>query len=220
VTRKTTAEFGIPTTRGPSFLSRLEKEAAKYQAAGIVDRVLLCFTCDPYQPLDVVEQVTRHTIQILHRHGLPVQILTKGGSRSLRDLDLFGPADAFAATLTFLDEAESRKWEPKAALPRDRIDTLEAFHAAGIPTWVSLEPVISPVQSLSIIHRTHEFVDLFKVGTLNYHPVARTIDWRVFAHKAVELLMSLGYTEIQADDQVLPGQKAFYIKNDLKRYLA
>jgi len=219
-TRRSREEFNAPATRGPSFLSKLEKEAARYQAAGITSRVLMCFTCDPYQPLDVTEQVTRHTIQTLHRHGLPIQILTKGGSRALRDLDLFGRGDAFAATLTFLDDAKSREWEPKAALPQDRINTLKVFHAAGIPTWVSLEPVISPVQSLSIIHRTHEFVDLFKVGTLNYHPVARTIDWRVFAHRVVELLISLGFAEIQADDLVLPGQRAFYVKADLKRYLS
>jgi len=168
-------------------------------------QVLLSFTCDPYQHLDVQEQVTRSAIKILHRHGLQVQMLTKGGSRALCDLDLFTPADAFASTLTLLDEAESHKWEPYAATPADRIETIRRFHEADIPTWISLEPVLDPAVALEIIRQTHLFVDLFKVGKLNYHPRARTIDWHRFANDAIELLKSLG--------------KEFYIKKDLQRYI-
>jgi DNA repair photolyase len=218
-TRKSPSEFYQPSLRAPSFLRILEKEAAKYEAAGITDRVLLSFTCDPYQPLDVQEQMTRKTIKILHSHGLPVQILTKGGSRALRDLDLLSSRDAFAATLTFLDETESLKWEPNAALPADRIRTLLAFHNAGVPTWVSLEPVIDPAAALAIIERTHSFVDLFKVGKLNYHPRAKEIDWRTFALDAMELLRSLGYRQIAADETLEAGEKGFYIKRDLLAFL-
>lgn len=203
-TRRTAEQFADSSIR-PNFLGKLEKEAAKYQAAGITGPVLLSFTCDPYQRLDTQEKVTRRTIQILHRHGLNVQVLTKGGPRALRDLDLFGPNDAFASTLTFLYLEPSLEWEPYAAEPYDRIEAIKRFHAAGIPTWVSLEPVIDPAETLRIIGKTWQFVDLYKVGKLNYHPLAKQIDWYRFAHEAVSLLRKL--------------DKPYYIKEDLARYL-
>jgi len=194
-------EFALPTRRKSDFLKQLEREAANLSPT---NPVVLCFTCDPYQLLDVKEQVTRQAIQILHRYGHRVQILTKGGSRALRDLDLMTPGDAFATTLTCLDETTSVKWEPSAATPKNRIATIRKFHSEGIPTWASLEPVISPAYALEIIRRTHEFVDLYKIGKLNYHALAKTINWTAFAREAVKLLDSL--------------KCKYLIKKDLKAY--
>jgi DNA repair photolyase len=216
-TRKTRQEFDASTTRPGHFLARLEKEAAKYEAANIQARVLLSFTCDPYQHLDVEEEVTRSAIQILHRHGLNVEVLTKGGYRALRDLDLFTDRDAFATTMTLLYLHQSEEWEPDAASPQSRMDAIRTFHGAGIPTWVSLEPVLFPAQSLEIISRIHDAVDVFKVGALNYHEHAQTIDWPAFAHDAVELLTSLGYNRNLEPDTLQSGD--FYVKRDLARYL-
>lgn len=215
-TRRNRGDFAISSTR-PHFLHKLEKEAAKYAAAGATDRILLCFTCDPYQLLDIREQQTRQTIQLLHRYSLNVQVLTKGGGQALRDLDLLTPQDAFGTTLTLLDNDESRKWEPKAALPGDRIRTIQRFHAAGIPTWASLEPVLDPAAALEIIRQTHPFVNLFKVGKLNYHPLAQETDWHKFATEAMNLLKSLGYQRNPDPDSLQSGQ--FYIKKDLANYL-
>lgn len=197
-TRRKREAFAIPEQRGDNFISRLEKDARKVVPA---DRVLLCFTCDPYQQLDVELGLTRQTIEVLHNAGHAVQVLTKGGSRALRDLDLFGEVDAFATTLTLLSPEHSAKWEPGAASPQDRIDTIRKFHAAGIPTWVSLEPVLNPDSALEIIRQTHEFVDLYKVGKLNYHQLAKTIDWPQFGCDVVALLKEL--------------RKTYYIKDDL-----
>jgi DNA repair photolyase len=194
-------EFAHPSTR-PDFIRKLTSEAERTSSD---ERILLCFTCDPYQTLDESAKLTRQTIKVLHAAGLSVQVLTKGGTRALRDLSLFTPRDAFATTLTLTDDACSLKWEPGAALPSDRIATIRLFHEAGIPTWVSLEPVLNPVSALELIRRTHEFVDLFKVGTLNHHPLSKSIDWRKFATDAVALLTSLG--------------KPYYIKDDLRAYL-
>ncbi|MCL5265163.1 MAG: hypothetical protein M1343_08240 [Chloroflexi bacterium] len=167
--------------------------------------VLLSFTCDPYTPVDVEYQLTRQAIETLHEHGLFVQILTKGGNRARRDFDLLGKGDAFATTMTFHTGIDSRHWEPNAAEPIDRMDTMKVAHILGIPTWVSLEPVIDPEQTLSIIRATHEYVDLFKVGTLNHHPLAKQIDWRDFGMRAVELLGRLGCK--------------YYLKEDLRKHL-
>jgi len=198
-------EFVHSKPRAGNFLSDLDKEAVARSRTIGTSQVLLCFTCDPYQALDAKLGTTRQVIQILHRHGFSVCTLTKGGKRALRDLDLFTAQDAFATSLTLLDPATSRRWEPDAALPDERIATLQAFHAASIPTWVSLEPVLDPAAALEIIRRTHGFVDLYKIGKLNHHSHAQTIDWRKWANESTALLDSLG--------------KRYYVKDDLRVFL-
>jgi DNA repair photolyase len=163
VTKQLRAEFNVGAVLRPGFLANLRKDARKYQAAGITDQVMLSFTTDPYHPGDT--SATRAVLETLIEHGLAFCTLTKGGTRALRDLDLFRPTrDALAATLTSLDDRFSLKWERKAALPGDRIAALQAFHEAGIFTWVSLEPTLDVESSLAIVAATHDFVDLYKVG--------------------------------------------------------
>lgn len=186
------------------FLGALRKDARKYQAAGIDEQVMLSFTTDPYHPGD--NTLTRDVLTTLQDHGMAICTLTKGGRRALRDIDLFRPGrDAFASTLTSLDAAFSRKWERGAADPADRIATLQAFHAAGIFTWVSLEPTLDTESSLAIIEHTHRFVDLFKIGRANYLPMTDTTDWKDYTLRILELVNRLGVRH--------------YIKKDLQPYL-
>jgi DNA repair photolyase len=194
-------EFAKPEER-KDFLARLERDAAIVKPA---EPVLLSFACDPYSQFETEHGITRNAIEILHRHGHKVSILTKGGSRALRDLDLLGEGDRFGSTLTFVKTEDSLSWEPRAALPDDRIDTLRRFHEAGIETWASLEPVIDPAQTLELIQRSHQFVDTFKVGKWNHDPRASEIDWPRFTSDVIELLRKLG--------------KHFVIKEALKPYI-
>lgn len=184
-------------------LEALEKDARRLAARGERRPILMSFTSDPYQPCEAEFGLTRAGLEILARHGLRVTVLTKGGTRALRDLDLLArPGNALAATLTTLDPEESLRWEPEAALPADRIQALAEAKRAGLHTWVSLEPVLDPAWALEIIRATREVVDLYKVGRLNYHPRARRIDWAGFRDQAVTLLERLG--------------KDYYIKADLR----
>jgi DNA repair photolyase len=97
-------EFDAGALPRPEYITLLTKDAKKYQKAGITDQVLLSFTTDPYHPGDT--SLTRQAIEVIQAHGLGVCTLTKGGTRSVRDLNLFRPArDAFASTLTSLDDA-------------------------------------------------------------------------------------------------------------------
>jgi len=217
-TYKSPDDFHQPTER-KQFLSKLRINAAALHSQGTTGQVLLSFTCDPYQWLDVYSQHTRGTIQILHENGFSVCVLTKGAFRALRDLDLFGPSDAFATTMTLLDPKASHEWEPRAAEPQARMHVIRRFHAAGIPTWVSLEPVLDPEVSLEIIRQTYSYVDLFKVGKLNHHKLSKTIDWHKFGHDAIQLLTSLSYQPIEADDAPTITEKSYYIKADLARFL-
>jgi len=204
VLRMTRPEFDSGANERPNFMRLLEKDAHKYQALGITEQVMLSFTTDPYHPFD--NTLTRDVLKSLQAHGLGICTLTKGGKRAMRDIDLFRPdRDAFASTLTSLDDAFSQKWERGAALPGDRIATLKTFHDAGIFTWVSLEPTLDCDSSLAIIEHTHEFVDLFKIGRANYLPMTSNTDWEDYTHRIVETVNRLGVKH--------------YIKKDLQKYL-
>lgn len=186
------------------FQKGLLRDCKKYKLAGISEQVMLSFTSDPYHPFNTSE--TTKTINTLHDHGLGICCLTKGGTRSLRDIDLLNPkTDAFASTLTSMNNSFSNKWERGAADATDRVDALKSHHDKGIFTWVSLEPTIDIHESLRIIEETHEFVDLFKVGRANYMAITKTTDWEYYTHKVIDLMAKL-------------NQK-HYIKKDLQCYL-
>ncbi|TPN11674.1 radical SAM protein [Mesorhizobium sp. B2-1-2] len=205
VTKQPRPEFDAGAVNRQDFLKRLYSDAAKYQAAGITEQVMLSFTTDPYHPGST--SLTRTTLEVLRAHGMAFCTLTKGGSRALVDVMAFRPdRDAFASTLTSLDEQFSRKWERNAADPADRIAALKAFHDRGIFTWVSLEPTLDVEASLAIVEATHEFVDLYKVGRANYlKEITRTTDWRDYTLRMVDTMHRLG--------------KRHYIKRDLQEYL-
>jgi hypothetical protein len=83
---------------------------------------------------------------------------------------------------------------------------LRKFHEAGIFTWVSLEPTLDADSSLAIVQHTHKFVDLYKVGQVNYQSeTKKTIDWRDYTLRMIELLHKL--------------KAAHYIKHDLQKFL-
>ncbi len=198
------AEFNEGATPRRDYLARLEKDAVKYCAINCKEQVMLSFTTDPYHPGDT--GLTRETLEVLKFYGLSFCTLTKGGRRALRDLDLFRPAlDAFASSLTSLDEAESLRWEPNAAVPSDRIATLREFHDAGIFTWASLEPVFNTEATIEIIRKTHKYVDLFKIGRINYSKLTQLTNWRQFTERVLEALKETG--------------AGYFIKKDLQSYL-
>jgi len=219
-TRRTRADFQHSTARPGNFLRRLASEAAEREKSGVAGDwpVLLSFTCDPYQHVDERLRHTRRVITILKSTGHTVEILTKGGLRALRDLDLLDERDALAATLTFTPSSGlSQAYEPNAAPPAERIEMLRAAHDLGIRTWASLEPVLNTEQAFNLIERTAPFVDLFKIGKLNrqgsFDPVMRhalndierTTNWSQFALDAVALCQALGCP--------------YYVKDSLATYL-
>ncbi len=198
----------LPKLRKLDLIKELTKDAVKLQQAKDARQILLCFTCDPYQKLDEEHRLTRRALQILFEHQLNVAILTKGGKRSERDFDILAANKdkaKYGVTLVFADDAEALKREPGAALTSERITSLKKAHDLGIKTFVSLEPVYYPADAFKLIHQTHEFVDQFKVGKLNYRPEAKEVDWRKFAKEVEQKLISL--------------KKDYYIKEDLKKLL-
>jgi DNA repair photolyase len=205
VTKQDRREFNAGAVERADFLKHLIRDAEKYKTAGITEQVMLSFTTDPYHPGDT--SLTNAALHVLRGYGLGFCTLTKGGTRALQDLYQFRPdRDAFASTLTSLDDRFSKKWESAAALPADRMSALALFHEAGIFTWVSLEPTLSVEASLAIVDATHRFVDLYKVGRANYvKEITTTTDWRDYTVRMIDKLQHYG--------------KAHYIKKDLQPFL-
>jgi len=199
-TRQKPVDFHKQVSPRKNILAQLEQDC--FEADGkITENVLLCFLTDPYPPTG--NELTRKALMVFRKHNIPFTILTKGGKRAIRDFDLYSARDEFASTLTLITEEKRRKWEPLAEPFQSRVEALREAKSRGIFTWVSLEPVIDPAETLKIVELTHEFVDLYKVGKLNY--VQNKIDWQSFGLKVIELLQKFG--------------KRYYIKNDLRVYL-
>lgn len=179
--------------------SQLEREAPKKQ-------VLLSFIGDPYCETEDNNRATRECLELLLEHRVPVAILTKGGERCLKDLELFkkfGEHIMIGATLTFDNFKDSSKWEPGAASPGERLEVLKKLHQNGIKTFASFEPVVVPAQSLSLMKQGLDAIDVYKVGKLNnYKCLDKEIDWKDFLVKALDLLRG--------------AEKDFYIKHDLR----
>lgn len=161
--------------------------------------ILLCFGCDPYQPLPVSLDITREALLILETYKMQVQILTKGGMRSTRDFDILKRNNwKFGTTLSFYNDSAGRKlayqWEPNAAQIENRIDAIKEAKKLGIYTWISVEPVIHPAQALHVIRELRDMVDHWKIGKINYHKyIEERIDWADFLSQVEKLLFGKNY---------------------------
>jgi DNA repair photolyase len=184
---------------------KLEKELMKSIPK---EQILLSFMCDPYSHADTGLKLTEQVLSYLDLKKCKVAVLTKGGSRCLRDLKIFkhfGNRFKIGATLTFTNEKQSLEIEPNAATPTNRINTLRKLHDEGIKTWVSIEPVIDPVQSLELISLTIPFVDQYKIGKMNHFEKRfDKIDWKKFMIDSVTMLRN--------------SNKQFYVKQDLSEF--
>ena len=170
-------------------------EKLKYKAGhmnGDTPEILLSFLGDVYQPAEMEMMLTRQAIKILIENDLPFTILTKGGTRAVRDFDLLEGYDKarFGTTLVFMDQEYADHWEPGAASIEDRIWAIQDAYDRGIKTWVSVEPVINPDQALKVIRELHPIVGAWKVGKINYQKV--DVDWIAFREEVEALLDDVG----------------------------
>jgi DNA repair photolyase len=111
---------------------------------------------DPYQPIEGTWRITRGCIEVLAECDHPVTITTKS-NRVTRDIDLLGPmaAKGLAAVMisvTSLDPKVAGTVEPRAPHPERRLEAVAKLRAAGIPTYVSLSPVIPQITDHEMEH--------------------------------------------------------------------
>ncbi len=188
------AYFGKPAPR-KDVLKLLERELQKNVYH---EQILLSFIGDVYCDNTDDSATTRAALELLSAYHAPVAVLSKGGEKMLRDLDVFKTFEgriAVGTTLTFLDETKSRAWEPYASSPAERLETLKILHENGIKTFASFEPTIEPKESLKLIERTLEedSVDHYKIGKINHYKDAdKWQNWRKYLMDCIALLRPAG----------------------------
>jgi DNA repair photolyase len=111
---------------------------------------------DPYQPIEATWRITRGCIEVLAACNHPITITTKS-DRVTRDIDLLAPmaAKGLAAvmvSITSLDPRIAMTVEPRAPHPEKRLKAVRTLTDAGIPTFVSLAPVIPQVTDHEMEH--------------------------------------------------------------------
>jgi DNA repair photolyase len=148
---------------------------------------------DPYQPIEGQWRITRACLEVLAETSHPLTITTKS-DRVVRDLDILAPMAAkglvaVAISVTSLDPATHRTLEPRAARPEKRLAAIKALSAAGIPTHVSVSPIIPAITDHEIealleraatsgaktasyipIRLPHEVAPLFRDWLNAHHP--------------------------------------------------
>ncbi len=120
----------------PAVLAKELKRAAR----GVVG---IGTVTDGYQPLEARYRLTRYCLEQLARVDFPVSIQTKS-SLVLHDLELlrrFKDVEV-GITITTMDEAMRRRFEPFSSPAPRRIEALRTLNAAGIRTWAFVGPIL------------------------------------------------------------------------------
>lgn len=106
------------------------------------DVVRLGGMTDCFQPMEAARKNTRRTIEMLNARRVHYLIVTKGALVA-QYTDVLRPDLAhIQISITSTDAAISRKVEPGASLPEERIAAVEALAAAGYDTAVRLSPYL------------------------------------------------------------------------------
>ena len=139
---------------GQDFETRLfaKPDAASLLACELADPSYRCSTIvlgtatDAYQPIERDMRITRALIETLSACEHPLSIITKS-SLVERDIDLLAPMArknlaAVYVTVTTLDGDLARRWEPRAAAPWRRLETIRRLAEAGVSVGVMVAPIV------------------------------------------------------------------------------
>lgn len=108
--------------------------------------VRLSGVTDPYQPIEKALKITRGCLEVLAEARNPVAVITKN-ALVLRDVDLLAKMARWGGarvdvSLPTLDADVARVMEPRAAVPRRRLEVIRQLADAGVPVGVLVCPVI------------------------------------------------------------------------------
>ncbi len=100
--------------------------------------------CDPYLHAERELEITRRCLEIVHKHGFGVTLLTKS-DLIMRDIDLIekinsGAKAVVQMTLTTADEELCRIVEPNVCTTARRLEVLLEMKKRGIPTVIWFTP--------------------------------------------------------------------------------
>jgi len=108
--------------------------------------ILFSGNTDCYQPLEASYGLTRDCLTVCSDYRNPVSLITKG-ALVLRDLDVLTRLNRDAwirvyLSIPFLSDAVARQVEPHAPSIEKRFETMKLLSDAGIPTGISIAPLI------------------------------------------------------------------------------
>lgn len=134
------------------------------------DVVRLGGMTDCFQPAERQHRVTLRTIEELNRQGVGYLIVTKNKLVAEREyLEVFDPALAhIQVTITSTDADVSRRIEPGASLPDERIAAVETLAEKGLDAQVRLSPYIPEivdVEKINAIRCEKILVEFLRVNT-------------------------------------------------------
>ena len=126
------------------FLKRLDKEIKKIPKGTFL---AIANSSDPYLPLEKKLKLTRKTLQTIKDYDLKINIITKS-SLILRDIDLLKELKSvvISISLATLDELLTKKIEPLAPSPGERLKTIKEL-SLYLPVAVRLDPLIYPLNT-------------------------------------------------------------------------
>jgi DNA repair photolyase len=101
---------------------------------------------DCYQPIERKLQITRRVLQVLAEFRNPVGIITKNFLVT-RDIDVLQELAKYNCiavniSVTTLDATLTPKLEPRASLPKARLEAVRMLSEAGIPVGILVAPCI------------------------------------------------------------------------------
>lgn len=127
------------------------------------DLIVFSGNTDCYQPLEASYGLTRACLRVCADFRNPVGVITKSALVA-RDLDVLRRLHAEASvqvyfSIAFTDPGAARKVEPLAPSPAKRFEAMRRLSEAGVPTAISIAPVIPGLNDDAIpelLHRARE----------------------------------------------------------------
>jgi DNA repair photolyase len=118
------------------------------------ETVVIGANTDPYQPVERRLRITRALLEVLLEFRHPVGIITKSAG-VLRDVDLLAELAErdlvrVMVSITTLDPELSRRMEPRAASPLQRLRAVRELAAAKVPVGVLAAPMIPALNDVEL----------------------------------------------------------------------
>jgi DNA repair photolyase len=129
------------------FLKRLEKEIRRVPKNSYLT---LANSSDPYLPLEKKLKLTQVTLNLLKKYDLKIMLVTKS-SLILRDIEILKDLRyiVVSVSITTLKEKLSKKLEPYASLPRQRLKAIEKL-SKYLSVVCRVDPLIYPLTTKEI----------------------------------------------------------------------
>lgn len=112
--------------------------------------VFLSSATDPYQPLEGKFRLTRRTVEVLQKHGVPYYVFTKSAT-VLRDLELhsrYKDKCMISWSLTTLNGRVKKLIEPFSSTPSAVLKAMREFSESGVMVGANIDPIIPGVTDL------------------------------------------------------------------------